>query len=347
MGLYKRQTRTGTTWCIQYFANGKRVREAIGPSKRQAELVLAKRKADVREGRYFAPIEKPLAFSVLVDRYVNEHAALHKKPRSYLRNVASAKVLKDYFGETLITNIQPADVHAFILNRRDRGKAANTINTEVAHLSHMYTWANKLKLTTNHPVKGIGALKTPPRERYLSHDEVQQLLNVCTGDVHDMALLALGTGMRASEVLGLDRDRVNVKDRVVILLDTKNGDRRIVPLPQRLIDMLTSRPVPLRELFPEWTLPRLEKAFTRAVRAAGLKNVTFHTLRHTFASHAVMAGVDLHTLAKLLGHRTLQMTQRYAHLATEHIQAAANRAAEAVFADNVPPQVPHAKKNVA
>jgi len=162
-----------------------------------------------------------------------------------------------------------------------------------------------------------------------------------------MVLLALGTGMRASEVLGLERERVNVKDGVAILLDTKNSDRRIVPLPQRVIDMLSSRPAPLRELFSDWTLPRLEKAFTQAVRTAGLKNVTFHTLRHTFASHAVMAGVDLYTLTKILGHRTLQMTQRYAHLATEHIQAAAGRAAEAVFADHVPPQVPHAKKNVA
>src|SRR5882724_6671953 len=124
MGLYKR----GSTWSIQYFANGKRVREAVGPSKRQAELVLAKRKTDMREGRYFAPTEKPLAFSVLADRYLKEHAALHKKPRSYLRNVASDKVLKAYFGETLITNIEPADVHAFIMSRKEKRKAAATIN---------------------------------------------------------------------------------------------------------------------------------------------------------------------------------------------------------------------------
>src|SRR5215510_2342380 len=87
MGLYKRQGKTGPTWVIQYFAHGKRVREAIGPSKRQAELVLAKRKADIREGRYFAPTEKPLAFSILADRYLKEYAALHKQPRSYERNV--------------------------------------------------------------------------------------------------------------------------------------------------------------------------------------------------------------------------------------------------------------------
>jgi hypothetical protein len=82
MGLSKR----GSNWTIQYFVAGKRMRESIGPSKRQAELVLAKRKADVREGRYFeTQKEKPLAFSVLADRYLKEYAALHKKPRSYQR----------------------------------------------------------------------------------------------------------------------------------------------------------------------------------------------------------------------------------------------------------------------
>ncbi len=98
MGLYKRKGKAGTTWGVQYFAHGKRIREAIGPSKRQAELVLAKRKADIREGRYFAPAEKSLAFSVLADRYLKEHASLHKRPRSYLWNVASAKVLKSHLG---------------------------------------------------------------------------------------------------------------------------------------------------------------------------------------------------------------------------------------------------------
>ena len=75
--------------------------------------------------------------------------------------------------------------------------------------------------------------------------------------------------------------------------------------------------------------------------------MTFHTLRHTFASHAVMAGVDLYTLAQLLGHRDLTQVQRYAHLAPSHLQAATAKAATAVFAANVPHQVPHATGSAA
>lgn len=343
MGLYKR----GENWCIQYFANGKRVREAVGPLKRQAELVLAKRKADLREGRYFTPHEKPLAFSALADRYLKEYAALHKKPRSCLRNAVSTKVLKAFFGETLLKNITPADVHDFIISRKEQGKAAATINGEIALLSHMFTWGNKLKLIAQHPVRGVGYLKAHRRERYLSHEEIQQLLHACTGDMQEMAMLSLGTGMRASEVLGLDRDHVDMKNRAVVLVDTKNGDRRVVPLPPEVIEMLTRRPVPLREFFPGVTLNKLVLRFRRIVHRLGLSGVSFHTLRHTFASHAVMAGVDLYTLAKILGHRDIKMVQRYAHLAPAHLQAATDQAARAIFAVDVPRQVPLPTDKVA
>src|SRR5262245_28118406 len=130
MGLYKR----GDTWTIQFFVGGRRVREAIGPSKRQAELVLAKRRADLREGRYFAPTVKPLAFSVLAEHYLTEYAALHKKPRSLARNVSSTKVLVTYFGDTPVTKITPQDVHSFIAHRTAQNKAGATVNAEIFHL---------------------------------------------------------------------------------------------------------------------------------------------------------------------------------------------------------------------
>src|SRR5262245_33671589 len=114
MGLYRR----GSTWTIQFFANGKRVREAIGPSKRQAELVLAKRKTAVREGKYFeAPKDSTLAVGALLKRYLQEHAALHLKPRTHARYVEAAKVLRARFGERLVKDVRPEDVHHFLLER--------------------------------------------------------------------------------------------------------------------------------------------------------------------------------------------------------------------------------------
>ncbi len=211
----------------------------------------------------------------------------------------------------------------------------------------MFTWACTQKLATHHPVKGLGRLKTPIKERYLSHEEIQQLLDASSGDLKDMIIVTLGTGMRASEVLGLDRDQLDIKNAVVKLNDSKNGDRRLVPLPPQVITTLQQRPAPLRELFPGWPLDKLMRNVHRVAKRARLQGVTFHTLRHTFASHAVMAGVDLYTLAKLLGHRGLAQVQRYAHLAPAYLQATTNQAATAIFAGEVPQKLPQREEAVA
>ena len=204
------------------------MREAVGPSKREAELVLGKRKAAIREGKFFdVRKETNIAFGVLCDRYLKEHAALHKKPRTYMRNVASTKVLKAFFGETTpAKHIQAADVSRFIVHRKEQGRSPYTINGEVAHLSHLFTWAGKLGLVAKHPVRGIGYLRVKPKERYLSRGEIQILLNACSGDLRDLVVLSLGTGMRATEVLTLDRDHTDLKVGTATLIDTKNGDRR-------------------------------------------------------------------------------------------------------------------------
>src|SRR5436190_1483375 len=125
MGLYKRND----TWCIQYFANGKRVREAIGPSKRQAELVLAKRKADLREGRYFETRhDSKITVETLLARFLTEHAALHLKPRTHKRYREAVKVLEGHFAGQFLKDVTPEDVHSFMLARKGANVAHATIN---------------------------------------------------------------------------------------------------------------------------------------------------------------------------------------------------------------------------
>jgi integrase len=153
--------------------------------------------------------------------------------------------------------------------------------------------------------------------------------------------------MRATEVLTSDRDHTDLKRGTATLMDTKNGDRRLVPLPSEVVTVLQQRPVPIREWFPGWTLGKLMNAFHRVCHRIGLKGVTFHTLRHTFASHAVMNGTDLYTVGKLLGHKTIQQTQRYAHLAPDHMRSTVEQTAKALFASDVPRTVPHKAREVA
>jgi integrase len=153
--------------------------------------------------------------------------------------------------------------------------------------------------------------------------------------------------MRATEALTLNRDHTDLKHGVATLVDTKNGDRCLVPLPSDVVAMFQQRPAPIREWFPGWNLYKLVHAMSRIIQQVGLHGVTFHTLRHTFASHAVMNGVDLFTVGKLLGHKTIQQTQRYAHLAPDHMRSAVEQTARALFAPDMPRHMPHETISVA
>jgi integrase len=134
-----------------------------------------------------------------------------------------------------------------------------------------------------------------------------------------------------------------LKNGMVTLVDTKNGDRRLVPLSSDVVAMFQQRPAPIRKYFPGWNLGRLTHAFVVLVRKTELAGtgVSFHTLRHTFASHAVQNEIDLFTVGKLLGHKTIQQTQRYAHLAPDHMRSAVELTARVLFALDVPRDMPH------
>jgi len=180
------------------------------------------------------------------------------------------------------------------------------------------------KLVRYNPVIGTPRLKANQKDRYLTQEEIQRLLAASDGDLKDMVVLALGTGMRASEVLSLTREDVNLKQALVIIRESKNQEGRAIPILSPVVEMFRQRPTPLHAWFPDWSLPRLLNTFPEAAAAARLSGVTFHTLRHTFASHAVMAGVDLLTLARLLGHKDVKHTQRYVHLAPDFLRQASH-----------------------
>jgi len=141
--------------------------------------------------------------------------------------------------------------------------------------------------------------------------------------------IALMTGMRQSEQFGLTWDRVDLSAGVIRLPETKAGPGRFVLLNARaktVMSMLFDRSIGDGKVFPHNKKPRW---FTKqATRAAGISGVTWHTLRHTFISRLVMEGVDLRTVMELAGHKTIQMTMRYAHLAPGHAAKAVEKLCE-------------------
>ena len=162
------------------------------------------------------------------------------------------------------------------------------------------------------------------RLRFLSSEECQQLIGVCNHYLKPIVITALNTGMRKSEILGLQWEKnIDLRHGFILLDITKNGERREIPINQTLRVTLTKLPRRLDSpyVFPDETGSRfldIKKGFAATCRRAGIKDFHFHDLRHTFASHLVMAGVDLTTVKELLGHKTLTMTLRYAHLSPAH-----------------------------
>jgi integrase len=168
------------------------------------------------------------------------------------------------------------------------------------------------------------------RLRFLSLEEMERLLAVADDVLRPLLLAALHTGLRRSELFRLTWQNVDFKRGVLRMLHTKNGERRELPLTDTLRDTLQQLPRRLNSdyVFPGKTghgLVDIRKRFHRALREAGIEAFVFHDLRHTFASHLVMAGVDLMTVKEFLGHKDIKMTLRYAHLAPDYKRAAINR----------------------
>ena len=168
------------------------------------------------------------------------------------------------------------------------------------------------------------------RLRFLSKEECRALLDTCKEHLNVIVTFAMNTGCRKGEILSLKWDNVDLKHGFIRLDKTKNGERRDIPINDDLKGTLQgiTRRLDIPYVFFDSATGRpfqdVKRSFNTACRKAGITDFHFHDLRHTFASHLIMAGVDITTVSKLLGHKSLTMTLRYAHLAPNHLQNAVN-----------------------
>jgi len=209
----------------------------------------------------------------------------------------------------------------------DRRLTAAAVNRPLALLRHLLRLAHE-EWEAIEAVPRIRLEKEPQgRLRWLTQDEITRLLEAATKsrnkELRAAVILALNTGLRLGELLGLTWERVDLSRGVIRLELTKSGRRREVPLNSESYEALvTLTPKPSGRVFRTRSV---RKAYENAVANAKLDDVNFHTLRHTFASWAVMRGVSLKELQELLGHSSLAMTMRYAHLAPERLRSAVTR----------------------
>ncbi len=207
----------------------------------------------------------------------------------------------------------------------------------------------------HHPMSKITRPKEPRgRVRFLSPEEREQLLQACSESASPLLLpivvLALSTGMRQNEILGLTWQDVDLERGRALLHETKNGERRVITIAGRalkLLQELAAKRDPAHcLLFPgtDGVSPiRMRSAWDTAVRRAGLVDFRFHDLRHSAASYLAMSQATPSEIADVLGHKTLQMVKRYAHLSEAHTSSLVARMNADLFQE--PEEIPSPEVN--
>jgi integrase len=266
------------------------------------------------------------------------------RKRSLREDQRIAKHLKAEFGEQALLSALTASrislyqerLLAVQHSRRGGALSAASINRPLALLRSLLRMAcRKWEVLAAAPVielekEGQGRL------RWLTHEEAIRLLEACreqkNATLVDLVEFSIYTGLRQGEALGLPWGDVDRSRGVVLLEVTKSGERREVPLCGPADAVLARRADAGKAeglVFGTTSWDAFRKHWERAVKAAKLAKLDaplrFHDLRHTFASWAMQEGATLPELQKLLGHATLAMTMRYAHLAPKHLRAAVSR----------------------
>jgi integrase len=188
----------------------------------------------------------------------------------------------------------------------------------LGQLISIFSKAIEWKMIRENPAKEVKLFKgIKKRVRYIMPEEIQNLISNCPEYLKPIVTIAVHTGMRKGEILGLRRDQVDFEQRIITLTDTKNSEIRNIPMNETVKAILNSIEKKDGPIF-HVGLSTMRKDYIEALKKSNIENFTFHGLRHTFASHLAMQGTELNDIRDLLGHKSINMTLRYAHLSPAH-----------------------------
>lgn len=278
-----------------------------------------------------------------------------KSKSSYRDTKSSVELFSTFFSSNSLADINIRLIEKFISwrlkqpNRSNHNKltciSARTLNKELVYLKQCFTKAIEWSFISDNPFQKIKKLKETTRKiRFFSSEEVNRLLVNADEYVKRFLIVGLNTGMRANEILNIRLQDIDLLQNIVHVCNrddfkTKNRRDRSIPITPQLKDFLS-------EYIETWAEPRRKnvvprqsvqknflfchsngkkllsfgKAFNNHLKRNDIKDASIHTMRHTFASHLVMSGVDLRTVQELLGHSSIAVTEKYAHLSNEHKQ---------------------------
>lgn len=273
-------------------------------------------------------------FSSLTPEFLSYQRIRSDDRRTARSNI---RILTGYFGDLTLAEITPAAINRMAASRLSGGTARSTVNRQRATLSMFFSWAAEAGYWDgSSPVKKVKRFhESPGRGRFLSGAEATRLVRVCAEHLRSIVVIALHTGGRLSELLALTWFDIDLRRRLIRFRSetTKSKNERFVPMSPVLRRELLRLEVQAVQLYgagmsrntPVFRyrgkgIHSVARSWQAARRRAELPGVWFHTLRHTFASWAAMNGMPLTVLQYLLGHHSIKLTQRYAHLSPEFVQ---------------------------
>lgn len=325
-------------WASFADANGKRIRRSTGvKTEKEAKAILAKWKLEVHEQKMWG-VEPSRTFEELMLRYLTETKENGKK--SHTTDLQITRTLKGFFGGIVLNKLGAAGVNGYIQFRRSKSVCDSTINRELGLLSAALNYARKhWEWNLSNPVEGRRPPQGKGRIRWITRSEADRLIQMVSQNRRRMHLrefieLGLNTGMRSQEMLGLSWDKVDLTQRLVYLMpeDNKSSRYHSVPLNDKAFSALIRR-ANFRAAHcanSPWVFAKtdgsriasVKKGFKAACKDAGIEDFTPHDLRHTCAAWLVQSGVSLAEIKALLNHTSVQVTEKYAHLAPENVRSA-------------------------
>lgn len=278
--------------------------------------------------------QKRIRLAAFIDRYVEVYLKV-KDAKSWEKEMGRIKRIRAHFGNAWVDEIHASEIEAFLADLRRQGLKPATANRYYARLSSMIKKARAWGFREDDPLEFIDRFKEQPLgDRYLQPEEYRRLLDACDADLRALVIVAANTGMRRGELLALKREDLDL-DRAYLRVradHSKTSEGRVVPLNSEALRVLRDLP-PQSDgrVFPFTEFPRSRWDGVR--RRLGwmdsenprLRRWRFHDMRHDAASKMVMADVPLSKVGRILGHKELATTQRYAHLSDESLFEAVER----------------------
>lgn len=318
-----------------------------------AKTLAANRKASAEQERLKQEAEEQIrreniSFDSVFKQYIEQ--SLQDKDSETCQNEIGLynNWIQPLFGKTPMKDISPFILEKLKKQMFGAGRSPRTVKYALVVTRQVFNYAIKNDLYNgDNPVSKV---KKPSednrRDRFLSHEEADLLLEALqqvSTETYHISLLSLHCGLRAGEIFNLTWNNIDFEHNILTAMDTKTGKNKSVVMTSAVKEMLKQRKSysSTKHIFISSNgnvMKDVPKNYARTVKSLGFnENITdrrhkvvFHTLRHTYASWLVMSGVDLYTTQRLMGHSTMTMTERYSHLAPDHLRKAVSKLEDSI-----------------